>query len=349
MAPWPEWSVVIRDCLDRASRLATRRFAAGGAILAFHSITTPELPAEGTAHVSLDQFKALVRLARRLGELVRLSELVRRHEQGRSTSGLIAVTFDDAYAALLGGFKEFILREGVPIAVFVVTQAAADGAAYWWDRVDDVFPGTSPDRWRAFENACGLPEEYRRGQPRHYGPLRPLRQWVLAAYAGRWPARLERSLQLLECQAGFRTRQRSMSFAELAELAAVPGLEVGVHTATHPVLPLLSDSELQREIEGAYADLRERFATVLPILAVPFGLYDQRTLRAARAAGMTASLSVAGVSLNGKHQEALPRYCVMRSDTPARLGLRLLGLRDLMRRGTRRPLVPDPELPSPTS
>ena len=326
-----------------------RRLASGGAILAFHGITTPELPAEGTAHVSLEDFKSFVRGARRLGELVCLSELVRRHEQGGSTSGLIAVTFDDAYVGLLGEFKEFILREGVPIAVFVVTQAAADGAAYWWDRVDDVFPRTTADGWRAFENACGLPEEYRRGQPRHYGLLRPLRQWVLATYAGRWPARLEPSLQALESQAGFRTRQRSMSFAELAELAAVPGVELGVHTASHPVLPLLSDPELRQEIEGAYADLRERFASVLPILAVPFGLYDERTLRLARAAGMSASMSVAGVNLYGKHQEALPRYCVNRGDGPVRLGLRLLGLRDLVRRGSRCPLVPYPELPSPTS
>ncbi len=338
-----------RDSLGRWSRLAMRRLASGGAILAFHSITTPEVPAEGTAHVSLEDFESLVRVVRRLGELVCLSELVRRHEQGRSTSGLIAVTFDDAYATLLGRFREFILREGVPIAVFVVTQAAADGAAYWWDRVDDVFPRTTPERWRAFENACGLPEEYRRGQPRHYGPLRPLRQWVLAAYAGRWPARLEPSLQALERQAGCRTRQRSMSFAELAELAAVPGVEVGVHTASHPVLPLLPDPDLRQEVEGAYADLRARLTNVLPILAVPFGLYDERTLRVARAAGMTASLSVAGVNLHGQHQEVLPRYCVTRGETPVRLGLRLLGLRDLVRRTARRPLALYPELPSPTS
>jgi len=329
--------------------MTMRRFTPGGAILAFHSVTTPELPAEGTAHVSLEAFKAIIGAARGLGELVSLGELVRRQEARRSTSGLIAVTFDDAYAALTGDFADFISAEAVPITVFVVTRAAATGATYWWDRIDDAFPRVTPDRWRAFETACGLPEAYRQGQPREHGPLRPLRQWLLAAYAGRWPSHLEPALQALEDQAGGRTRHRSMTFAELTELATIPGVEVGVHTVSHPVLPLLSDADLRQEIAAAHADLRERLTRVLPILALPFGLYDERTLRVARAAGMTASLSVAGANLNGAHRESLPRYCVTRSDTPARLGLRLFGLRDLVRRGARRPLVPYPELPSPTS
>ena len=73
-----------------------------GAILCFHSLTTPELPAEGDAHVPWAFFQRTVRLARRLGEVVPLSTLVARHRAGRSTAGLTALTFDDAYAALFG-------------------------------------------------------------------------------------------------------------------------------------------------------------------------------------------------------------------------------------------------------
>ena len=169
-----------------------------GAILCLHSVTTRAFPAEGTAHVPLEAFESYVRVSRRFGEIVPLSELVRRHAEGKNTSGLIALTLDDAYGALRTELRAFLEREAVPIAIFVVTQAAATGATYWWDRIDDVFPRVAPDRWRAFERTCGVPEEYRRGQPRSYGPLRPLRQWLLAAYAGRWPARLEPELQGLE-------------------------------------------------------------------------------------------------------------------------------------------------------
>ena len=106
---------------------ASRR---GGAILCFHSVTTPALPGEGTSHVSVKAFTSFIRVARRLGELVPLSELVRRHTEGRSTSGLIAVTFDDAYAAVLTELKDVIARQAIPVAVFVVTNAAARGAKY---------------------------------------------------------------------------------------------------------------------------------------------------------------------------------------------------------------------------
>jgi peptidoglycan/xylan/chitin deacetylase (PgdA/CDA1 family) len=326
------------------------RLASGGAILGFHSITTDELPANGSAHVSLEAFEACLDVARQTGELVALSELVQRHRQGRSTAGLIAVTFDDAYAALRGGCLDAVARRQVPIAVFVVTQAAQAGAAYWWDRVDDLFPRVTPERWRAFEHACGLPEDYRRGQPRDQGPLRPLRQWTLAAHAGRWPAHREPVLQELERETGFRTVHRSMTFAELEDVARMPLVEIGVHTLSHPVLPLLSDAELQEEIAVAFAHLRERWESVLPVLAVPFGLYDERTLRAARAAGMVASLSMVSAKL--RHEltaYALPRLCVTRNDTPAKLRLRLLGLPDLVRRWSGRAAPPYPDLPSATT
>jgi peptidoglycan/xylan/chitin deacetylase (PgdA/CDA1 family) len=340
---------MIRDSFERVARMPMRRLASGGAILCFHSITTPDAPSEGTAHVSLTAFQSTINLARRLGELVPLSELVRRHEQGRSTAGLVAVTFDDAYAAL-AEIKEFVSREGIPISVFVVTQAAAAGATYWWDRIDDLFPRIAGERWRAFEEACGLPEEYRRRQPAALGPLRPLRQWVLATYAGRWPSHLEPALLALEREAGLRTRHRSMTFAEIAELAAVPSVEIGVHTVSHPVLPLLPDPDLTREIAAGYAELRSRLATVLPILAVPFGLYDERTLRVARASGLSACLSVTGANLDGDaHRYVLPRYCVTRHDTPARLALCLVGVPDRVRRWRGVALAPYPELPSATS
>ena len=321
-----------------------------GAIVCFHSVTTAALPSAGSAHVSVDAFKWFVRTARGLGEIVPLSELVRRHTQGRSTAGLIAVTFDDAYAAILTELKDFISAQALPIAVFAVTGAAARGGRFWWDRIEDVFPHVTPERWLEFEAACGVSDAYRQGQPTEHGPLRPLRQWLLAADAGRWSHDLEPALHALERETGYETVHRSMTFDELATLASLPEVEIGVHTVSHPVLPLLADAELGREIELAHDALRARFATVLPMLAIPFGLFDRRTLRVARAAGMVASLTLAGTRHEaGVDAAALPRICVTKDDGAVRLGLRLLGLPDLVRSWSGRAHVAYPELPSPTS
>jgi peptidoglycan/xylan/chitin deacetylase (PgdA/CDA1 family) len=331
-------------------RWRSRRFIPDGAILSFHSLTSPALPAAGAAHVSLDAFKCHIHALRAFGELVPLSEFVRRRMQDRDTSGLIAVTLDDAYAALAGEFRDFITREEIPIAVFVVNRAAEHGARFWWDRIDDLHPRVAPDRWRAFEAACGLPDSYRSGQPRMYGPLRPLRQWLLATYAGRWPSHLEPALDALEDEAGYCTVHRSMNTDELTALAALPQVEFGVHTLSHPVLPLLSDVDLAREIAESHASLRERLPRVLPVLAVPFGLYDQRTLDAAHRAGLTRSLTLSGDWHDIEPaRHALSRFCVTAGDTWPALALRLSGLRRFVRScsGGRPPTYPD--LPSPTS
>jgi peptidoglycan/xylan/chitin deacetylase (PgdA/CDA1 family) len=332
-------------------RLPLGVFRSGGAILCFHSLATPDLPSHGAAHVTLEAFQTFIRVARRFGEIVPLSELVRRQANNRSTAGLIAVTFDDAYAAIgTPPVRDFLSRHAVPVTAFVVAGAAGTGAAYWWDRVEDLFPAVSSPRWQAFETECGLPEEFRRGQPLDHGPLRPLRQWVLAAFAGRWPAHLESALSALEHECGRRTRHRPMRFDELAVLASTPGLEFGVHTVSHPVLPLLADQDIREEITACHDRLRERVVNVVPVLAVPFGLYDERTLRASRAAGMSAALTLAETTLSGRSRDrALPRFCMTASDTRITVARRLLGVSDVLQRCVRRSRIPYPALPSPTT
>jgi peptidoglycan/xylan/chitin deacetylase (PgdA/CDA1 family) len=336
--------------MSAVARPALRRLIPGGAILSFHSITTPSLPAAGDAHVSLETFTSFIRYLRCLGEIVSLRDFVRRREQGRDTSGLIAITLDDAYAALTTEFLAVIVAEAVPVTIFPVSDATRDGEAFWWDRIDDVYPRVAPDRWAAFEKACGLPDGYRSGQPAEFGPLRPLRQWVLASCAGRWPARLEPALRAVERDAGYRTVQRSMTSDELCSLAELPGVDIGVHTMSHPVLPLLSDADLEREIAGGYAALKRWCPDVVPILAVPFGLYDARVIRAARAAGMATSLTLSGdIGHCASDRDALPRFCITRTDTCTKLALRLSGLPRRLRSRSRHARADYPALPSPTS
>ena len=316
-------------------RLTLRSFRAGGAILCFHGVAPAGRPARRSAHVTFDAFKSVVDVARRLGTLVSLSDLVQRHATGRRTGGLVAITFDDAYQALVTDpVRDFISRHAVPVTVFVVTSAAETGAAYWWDRVEDLFATFDADRWRAFERQCGLPDAYR-GQAASYGPLRPLRQWMLATYSGRWPRELEPALFALECEAGRSTSHRPMTWDELDRLTAIPTIELGVHTVSHPVLPLLPAAEMHEEVAGCYERLRERFDRVVPILAIPFGLYDERTIRVSRSAGMIAALTLGETTLTrsgGDVDHALPRFCMMNGDTGASVAVRLLGLREIVRR-----------------
>ena len=130
----------------------------------------------------------------------------------------------------------------------------------------------------------------------------------------------------------------------------MPWVELGVHTVSHPVLPLLSDADLAREIAGGYAGLKRWYPDVVPILAVPFGLYDARVIRAARAAGMIASLTLSGdIGHSESGTNALPRFCITRTDTCTKLALRLSRLPQYLRSWSTPARADYPALPSPTS
>ena len=313
-------------------RNVARRLSRDGAILCYHSVTTPRTPSASQLHVPLGEFETTVRLLRRFADIVPLRELVRRRDSELGTAGLIAMTFDDGYAALLDGVRETVERERVPITVFVVSDAAATGSRYWWDRLEDVLPRVSGERWREFERAVGIPPGHLRRDRARFDSFTPVRQWILTKYGGRWPAGLEPALQTLERDAGASTVQRSMTLEEIARLTASPLVELGVHTRSHPVLPLLGDEELEDEVAGCYGVLRTHALPVIPVLACPFGLVDRRTLETAYRAGMRACLALGNRTLRGLDaSDPLPRFCVMAGQPRWRLGLRLLGVEERVR------------------
>jgi hypothetical protein len=89
----------------------------------------------------------------------------------------------------------------------------------------------------------------------------------------------------------------------------------------------------------------------LPYLAVPFGLFDARTLRLARDAGMGVSLTLAGVPFDGDFtpELGLPRLCVVRDYTPGAVALHLSGVVAVVNRMRGHRATPYPPLPSATS
>lgn len=327
----------------------TKRLASGGVIIAYHGITVSGEGANATVHVPLQRVAATLRAIRQVAILVPLWEILARHARGQTTKGLVAITFDDAYRSVQSLLWPLLAGEGVPVTLFVVADSLRDPAPFWWDRIDRVAELASATRWRAFEEECGLPAAYRLGQPPEMGSLRPFRQWMLAEHRGRWPVHLEAPLARFEQELGCEALQRPMSGTDLEELAADPLVDIGVHTVSHPVLPLLSDDELRREINAGHRALRERFPRTIPVLAHPFGLYDARTVRIAVEEGMAACLGLSGKQIGGGvPSNLLPRFCMTSRHQPWKVALYALGFWYGIRPRRRGPHR-YPALPSPTS
>ena len=312
-----------------AARLASSRH---GTILCFHGVEAATAIAPGSAHVSLDHFRETIDLARAACEVVTLREMIDRQARGKSTAGLFALTFDDAYISLAASpVRAALANGGLPITIFVVSDASERGSAFWWDRVEAAQPLVSPQRWTEFERALGIPESYYTPASLAHGPLRPVRQWVLQRHAGRWPDEGRELLVALERDAGEPAVPRAMTLDELDALVRGGGVDVGVHTATHPVLPLLGDDEVRHEIGASFRRIRERWPATVPWLAVPFGLYDARTARLARDVGLDGILNLHAYTLaEASAIHGLPRVNVMETAPPWKVALRLSALSALI-------------------
>ena len=113
-------------------------------------------------------------------------------------------------------------------------------------------------------------------------------------------------------------------------------MEVASHTMSHPDLRTLSDDDLARELTESRRRVEEVTGAPCRTLAYPYGAFDERVERAARAAGYALSYTWAG----GRFRPtAAPRLPAPVRAGGARLITKLAGLRvpdrvyKLLRRG----------------
>ncbi len=106
---------------------------------------------------------------------------------------------------------------------------------------------------------------------------------------------------------------RTMSWNDLRRLADI-GVEIGSHTVSHPHLPILSDSELRREVSGSKSEIEDELARPCTEFAYPYGEFDGRVRAAARAAGYERAYGLQG---SDSDPYAFPRLDLYRRDSVA--------------------------------
>lgn len=286
-----------------------RVFGSGG-VVAYHGVG--EAPPVPIMHVTPARLRAQLEHLRERYEIVPLRDLVSRWHAKTSTRRCVAITFDDAYAGILAHALPTLRALQIPATVFVASDHAKLGAEYWWDLV-------ARDR-RAYSAALsGLLDASNRADwstsKKGVDPADDVRAEVLARFAGRWPGALE---------AGRETVWRASTFPELKMLSADDLIDFGVHTLSHPALPLLPYEEQVAEMKNNYSLLQSVLPRVLPIVAYPYGLYDRVTVRAARDAGMIAGVTMEGrASADHPDPMIVPRIGAGEIHPPESLSLKL--------------------------
>ena len=247
----------------RATGIAAlaRHARAGGVILCYHNVVGDE-PCGGDVglHLPVTEFVRQVDWLGRHYQVIPLAEFADRVRANRSVRHLAVVTFDDGYRGVFTHAWPVLRGMGIPATVFIPTDLIQRGDGFWWDH-PSVRRDFTPSRRESWLT------DFR-------GDAEAIGQAVFEEATPFRPAVL-----------------RPADWSTIGR-AAVEGLELGVHSATHRNLTCLDDDELTREL----CDSRERLWRECGVrgeaFAYPYGIFDARVRAAVRGAGYRAAVTV---------------------------------------------------------
>jgi peptidoglycan/xylan/chitin deacetylase (PgdA/CDA1 family) len=235
-------------------------------------------------------FTAQMELLARCFQVLPLSEAVERLATGSLPPRAACITFDDGYVNNLTVAAPILGALGLPATVFVATGFI--GAHPMWNDIVIESVRRAADVLDLSPLALGvhrldsLPAQ-REALERilsqlKYRPLDERRDLALAI------------AQRAACEP---PRDLMMSEAQIQALAGRPGIEIGAHTVSHPILLRLEPGVAQREIAASKERLEAITGATVATFAYPNGRprqdYDASHVAMARACGFTAAVSTA--------------------------------------------------------
>ncbi len=307
-----------------------------GLILTYHRIAPSRTDPFGLC-VSADRFDAQLRLLKRLAHPLPLAELVERARAGTLPPRAVVLTFDDGYPDTLEDALPILERHEVPATVFLCT-GLSPRHEYWWEELASLLlrPGRLPRRLRLRRD--GREYVWELGRDVRYGAAAAARHRHWRAFSGSHPTRrhtlfedlwtlmrplppssrdrLMRRLRAWAILPERRTQARARPLwrPEMRALAASPAIEIGAHTATHPVLARLAPEAQWQEIEQCKRRLEATLGGEVDSFAYPFGArggYTRETATLVREAGFRLACSTRpGRVRHASNRFALPRVAV---------------------------------------
>lgn len=245
-------------------------------ILTYHRVLEapdPLLPGEPCANA----FARQVDWLRSHMNVMALSDAVDALREGTLPPRAVCITFDDGYANNLTVAAPILQEAGLP-ATFFVTTSDLETGAMWNDVVIEAL--------RNYTGSYALPgaedvsiDDTQRRKTIHatLDQIKYLPHGERAELAARMHAEL----------AGGPPPRLMMTPQQVAELARIPGMSVGGHTCTHPILGNLDLASAQAEIAQNRAELLAMGASELRAFAYPngkpgrdFSARDQEIVRA---------------------------------------------------------------------
>ncbi|MDO9713580.1 polysaccharide deacetylase family protein [Paracraurococcus lichenis] len=258
-----------------------------------------------------------------------MTEFVTRLRAGTLPDRAVSITFDDGYRDNLRAAKPLLQQAGLPATVFLTTGTLGSNREFWWDELTRLILA-NPSSVEVEAIVGGQPLWLRFDAPEPEDrPTSCWRAWDLPVTARQklflsvW-SRL-RLLDHTVIEAGMAVLRGildggapdpadcPMTADEVPELLAGGMIELGAHTVTHPLLPLLTPRSRAREIRASKAACEALTGSAVEGFAYPYGGTDPETAALVRDSGFTWACSTrnGGVDRYSGDRFDLPRLQVL--------------------------------------
>ncbi len=243
-------------------------------------------------------------------DLVSLDEAWLRLSGRQPGRFFVALTFDDGYRDNLDHAWPILAKHGAPWTLFVTPGFADRTARLWWLELEEAVKTLSrvslmlPDG--AFSASCGTASEKQTAFDTLYWRLRNGPEEILLS-----------AISELSRQAGIDAaalvERECLPWETLRSLSGAPGVTIGAHTLTHPILVKHAEAAARREIAESKARLEAELDLPIRHFAYPVGdptSAGAREFAMAREAGYAIAVTTRPghlFDLHAQHPHALPR------------------------------------------
>jgi peptidoglycan/xylan/chitin deacetylase (PgdA/CDA1 family) len=296
------------------ARLMERRAGGAGAILRFERVRPARSVAfqPRRAHEITPDFldRTIQALKRWKFDIIGMDEVHRRAVSLKQPERFVCLTFDGATRDLMTFGYPVLSRHSVPFTVYVPTAFPDSLGEAWWLALEAVIARNDRiafvmDRVEKRFEIADVDEKVRLYDF--------LQAWMRSLGPEDLSAAINDLCKRYSVDLAAVSREMSMSWDDLAKLAADPNVTIGSMTVNAPVLTSLKDAAAAREISMGKAVAQAAFHRDVMHFAYPFGdrtSFNRQHVMLAREAGFASAVTALPgvVQAEGRSNlHALPR------------------------------------------
>lgn len=299
--------------LDRIIDLVNR--SVGGCIIAYH-------------HISSTTLERHLELLGRWYTFVPLNVFVSRHIEGKSTAGLMAITFDDGFAEEVENGSALAIARGWPMTFYLPTRFVTSGQPYWFNEIGPLLKKAPQGRYRVDDLSFYLGDGKSRVRA-----MNQVEKHLLQSQVYRPAFQIQSFMEKLrEALFGPVGRPSNVQFPKpispnrVKDLSQHEVISFETHSVNHPFLSFLSPQEIREEMETSRREVEEMTGRRVLHFCYPYGTekaIGPQAPEIARSLFQSATTTVSGRCRPGTDRAMLPRISLFEHYTLAMAGLKV--------------------------